>query len=42
VKSDARPDLEGKASLELSDVSGDGACCRTHDAGSEKTAAACC
>ena len=29
VKSDARPDLEGKTSLELSEVSGDGTCCQT-------------
>lgn len=27
VKDDARPDLEGKTSLDLSDVSGDGTCC---------------
>jgi catechol 2,3-dioxygenase-like lactoylglutathione lyase family enzyme len=30
VKSDARPDLEGKTGLELSEVSGDGTCCQDH------------
>ena len=29
VTGDARPDLEGKTSLDLSDVSGDGTCCAT-------------
>ena len=29
VKDDARADLEGKTSLDLSDVSGDGTCCAT-------------
>ena len=29
VKADARPDLEGKTSLELSEVAGDGTCCAT-------------
>ena len=49
VTGDARPDLEGKTSLELSEVAGDGTCCTTDDADtigvaeSEKTpAAACC
>ena len=27
VKSDARPDLEGKTSLDLAEVNGDGTCC---------------
>jgi len=49
VKDDARPDLEGKTSLDLSDLSGDGACCATDDATGVTTettekwpAAACC
>ena len=49
VKDDARPDLEGKTSLDLSDVSGDGTCCATNDATGATTetkekqpAAACC
>ncbi|WP_084109240.1 ArsI/CadI family heavy metal resistance metalloenzyme [Knoellia aerolata] len=29
VTGDARPDLEGKTSLDLSDVAGDGTCCAT-------------
>ena len=43
VTGDARPDLEGKAELELSAVAGDGSCCRPE--GSETDArvgAACC
>ena len=32
VKGDARPDLEGKTALELSEVSGDGSCCTATDA----------
>jgi hypothetical protein len=27
VTGDARPDLEGRTSLELSEVAGDGSCC---------------
>ena len=45
VKADARPDLEGKTSLELSEVGGDGTCCTNRsdsDANSDTTAAACC
>jgi len=40
VTADARPDLEGKTSLELSDVAGDGACCTTDT--EKRAAAACC
>ncbi|WP_233492524.1 ArsI/CadI family heavy metal resistance metalloenzyme [Blastococcus sp. TF02A-30] len=29
VKGDARPDLEGKTALEMSEVAGDGTCCTT-------------
>jgi len=32
VKGDARPDLEGKTALELSEVAGDGTCCTTDPA----------
>jgi len=47
VTGDARPDLEGKTSLDLSDVSGDGTCCTTDantdlNAKEQQTAAACC
>lgn len=47
VTGDARPDLEGKTSLELSEVSGDGTCCATDtttstDAHEQRSAAACC
>lgn len=54
VKADARPDLEGKTSLELSEVAGDGTCCTTDaqpavmsatdaaDTNTKQTAAACC
>ena len=47
VKDDARADLEGKTSLDLSDVSGDGTCCATDatadpNATEKQTAAACC
>ena len=52
VTSDARPDLEGKTSLELSQVAGDGTCCSDTVAPAElpadlpadqkQTAAACC
>ena len=50
VKDDARPDLEGKTSLDLSDVSGDGTCCSpdaidaeaTAATTEQQTAAACC
>jgi catechol 2,3-dioxygenase-like lactoylglutathione lyase family enzyme len=43
VTADARPDLEGRTSVELSDVAGDGTCC-SNDASpaAEKRAAACC
>ena len=48
VTSDARPDLEGRTDLELSDVAGDGTCCSdpqphdTHTTTTKQTAAACC
>lgn len=45
VKSDARPDLEGRTALELSAVAGDGTCCITDTHTTEKAAvpaAACC
>jgi catechol 2,3-dioxygenase-like lactoylglutathione lyase family enzyme len=50
VTGDARADLEGKTSLDLSDVSGDGTCCATDASASvttaeskeEQTAGACC
>jgi len=47
VKDDARPDLEGKTSLDLSDVAGDGTCCATDadastDAKEKQPASACC
>ena len=49
VKDDARPDLEGKTSLDLSDVSGDGTCCATEavdttttESKEKQPAAACC
>ncbi len=46
VLSDARPDLEGTTSPELSEVAGDGTCCGSDeqavdDAGTKKTAACC-
>lgn len=41
VTGDARADLEGKTSLDLSDVSGDGTCCAT-DTKVKQTAGACC
>ena len=54
VTGDARPDLEGKTSLDLSDVAGDGTCCSTEarpdsisatdtdPTTEQQTAAACC
>ena len=49
VKDDARPDLEGKTSLDLSAVSGDGTCCATDVVATDATqtvakqpAGACC
>ena len=50
VTGDARPDLEGKTNLDLSDVSGDGTCCAsgavdadtTTNTMEKQTAAACC
>ena len=45
VTGDARPDLEGKADLGLSEVGGDGTCCAdsaTDSATDKQTAAACC
>jgi catechol 2,3-dioxygenase-like lactoylglutathione lyase family enzyme len=50
VTGDARPDLEGKTSLDLSEVSGDGSCCTTDattidtpgNAKEKQSAAACC
>ena len=38
VTADARPDLEGRSDLALSEVSGDGSCCQTDDA----RQSACC
>lgn len=46
VTRDARPDLEGQTSLELSQVAGDGTCCIPNageaSADTEQTAAVCC
>jgi catechol 2,3-dioxygenase-like lactoylglutathione lyase family enzyme len=45
VLDDARPDLEGKTGLELSEVAGDGTCCQSDaeaEASQEKAPAACC
>ena len=45
VTGDARPELEGKTSLDLAEVSGDGTCCASDTtAGSKEkqTASACC
>ena len=48
VTGDARPDLEGEADLNLSDVAGDGACCTNIDDNNtdvrsdNQRAAACC
>jgi len=45
VTDDARPDLEGKTSLDLADVAGDRTCCTTDpgtDASANRPAAACC
>ena len=45
VTGDARPDLEGKADLGLSEVAGDGTCCAdsaTDSSTDKQTAAACC
>jgi catechol 2,3-dioxygenase-like lactoylglutathione lyase family enzyme len=42
VTGDARPDLEGKTDLQLSDVRGDGSCCATDAQTDKETAAACC
>jgi catechol 2,3-dioxygenase-like lactoylglutathione lyase family enzyme len=51
VTGDARPDLEGKTSLDLSEVSGDATCCATDaatqatvktEATEKQSAAACC
>jgi catechol 2,3-dioxygenase-like lactoylglutathione lyase family enzyme len=45
VTGDARPELEGKTSLDLADVAGDGGCCTTGatlDPNAKQTAAACC
>ena len=43
VKADARPDLEGKTAVELSEVSGDGSCCTPEGSATDaRPAAACC
>jgi catechol 2,3-dioxygenase-like lactoylglutathione lyase family enzyme len=51
VKADARPDLEGTTTAELSEIAGDGTCCTTDDASTDVTTtgttspagvAACC
>jgi catechol 2,3-dioxygenase-like lactoylglutathione lyase family enzyme len=47
VTGDARPDLEGRTSRDLSAVAGDGTCCASDgtadpDAKEQQTAAACC
>lgn len=52
VLGDSRPDLEGRTSLELSEVAGDGTCCQsdattdttdaTTEGGEKQPAAACC
>lgn len=43
VTGDARPDLEGKTSVELSEVAGDGSCCTPEGSGTgTRVAAACC
>ncbi|MBJ7452262.1 MAG: VOC family protein [Blastococcus sp.] len=43
VKGDARPDLEGKTAVELSEVAGDGSCCTPGAAETDvRVAAACC
>ncbi len=43
VTGDARPDLEGATAAELSDVAGDGSCCRPEGtAGDARLAASCC
>jgi catechol 2,3-dioxygenase-like lactoylglutathione lyase family enzyme len=42
VKADARPDLEGKTSLELSEVGGDGSCCTNVDDNTDAADPACC
>jgi catechol 2,3-dioxygenase-like lactoylglutathione lyase family enzyme len=47
VTGDARPDLEGRTSRDLSAVAGDGTCCASDgtadpDAKEQRTAAACC
>jgi hypothetical protein len=42
VKADARPDLEGRTSLELYEVAGDGTCCTTDTDAEKQTAAPCC
>jgi catechol 2,3-dioxygenase-like lactoylglutathione lyase family enzyme len=42
VTGDARPDLEGKTSLELSEVAGDGSCCTTDAEADQNQGAGCC
>ena len=43
VTGDARPDLEGKTGTELSDVAGDGSCCRPEGSTTDaRLAASCC
>ncbi|TYP83643.1 ArsI/CadI family heavy metal resistance metalloenzyme [Blastococcus xanthinilyticus] len=43
VTADARPDLEGQTAAELSQVAGDGACCRPEGSDTDaRLAASCC
>ena len=43
VKADARPDLEGKTAVELSEVAGDGTCCTPERSDTDaRPAEACC
>ena len=42
VTGDARPDLEGKTDVALSEVAGDGACCTTTGSETDARVGACC
>jgi catechol 2,3-dioxygenase-like lactoylglutathione lyase family enzyme len=42
VTGDARPDLEGKKDVALSEVAGDGACCTTTGSETDARVGACC
>lgn len=43
VTGDARPDLEGRTAVELSEVAGDGSCCRPEGSETDaRVAASCC